>query len=92
MRYFLGIEVKQLENGIFISQKKYARDILKRFQMEECNVILNPIIPGFQILKDGNGVKVESTFYKQLVGSLIYLTSTRLDLMYAVSLISRYMS
>lgn len=92
MMYFLGIEVQQLENGIFISQKKYARDILKRFQMEECNAVLNPIIPGFKISKDENEVKVESTFYKQLVGSLIYLTSTRSDLMYAVSLISRYMS
>lgn len=92
MRYFLGIEVQQLENGIFISQKKYAWDVLKRFQMEECNAVLNPIVPGFKISKDENGVMVESTFYKQLVGSLIYLTSTRPDLMYAVSLISRYMS
>lgn len=92
MRYFLGIEVQQLENGIFISQKKYAWDVLKRFQMEECNVVLNLIVPGFKISKDENGVMVESTFYKQLVGSLIYLTSTRPDLMHAVSLISRYMS
>ncbi|XP_050889810.1 secreted RxLR effector protein 161-like [Lathyrus oleraceus] len=92
MRYFLGIEVQQLKNGIFISQKKYAWDVLKRFQMEECNAVLNPIVPGFKISKDENGVMVESTFYKQLVGSLIYLTSTRPDLLYAMSLISRYMS
>lgn len=51
MRYFLGIEVQQLENGIFISQKKYAWDVLKRFQMEECNVVLNPIVPGFKIFE-----------------------------------------
>lgn len=92
MRYFLGIEVQQLESGIFISQKKYAGDVLRRFRMEECNAVSNPIVPGVKITKDENGVVVDSTIYKQLVGSLIYLTSTRPDLMYIVSLISRYMS
>lgn len=60
--------------------------------MEDCNVVLNPIVPGFKISKDEHGVAIDNTFYKQMVGSLIYLTSTRPDLMYAVSLVRRYMS
>ncbi|PRQ33949.1 putative RNA-directed DNA polymerase [Rosa chinensis] len=92
MRYFLGLEVQQLQDGIFISQKKYAMDVLRRFGMEKSNAVLNPIVPGFKISKDESGIEVDGTFYKQLVGSLMYLTSTRPDLMYAVSLIARYMS
>nr|DAD41107.1 TPA_asm: hypothetical protein HUJ06_015430 [Nelumbo nucifera] len=91
MRYFLGVEVLQKTDGIYIRQKKYALDVLKRFGMEESNFVHNPIVPGFKVFKDESGVKVDITFFKQVVGSLMYLTSTRPDLMFVVSLISRYM-
>ncbi|CAL9007505.1 unnamed protein product [Prunus brigantina] len=91
MHYFLGIEVKQSSNGIFIGQKKYAEEILKRFHMEGCNSVQNPIVPGTKLVKDEGGEKVDSTHFKQIVGSLMYLTATRPDLMFAVNLISRYM-
>ena len=92
MKYFLGIEVVQFDEGIFISQKRYALEILKRFGMEGSNEVQNPIVPGSRISKDENGVKIDSVFYKKLVGSMMYLTATRPDIMFAVSLISRYMS
>lgn len=91
MRYFLGIEVLQRDDGIYICQRKYAMEVLRRFGMEESNSVLNPIVPGFRICKDKEGVKVDATFFKQVVGSLMYLTATRPDLMFVVSLISRYM-
>ncbi|KAB2636175.1 hypothetical protein D8674_026709 [Pyrus ussuriensis x Pyrus communis] len=91
MRYFLGIEVIQGSGGIFISQRKYAQEILERFNMHQCNSVLNPIVPGFKLTKDEGGIKVDGTVYKQMVGSLMYLTATRPDLMFVVSLISRYM-
>lgn len=91
MRYFLGIEVIQGSDGIFISQRKYAQEVLERFNMAQCNSVLNPVVPGFKLTKDEGGVEVDSTVYKQMVGSLMYLTSTRPDLMFIVSLISRYM-
>ena len=91
MRYFLGIEVLQRTDDIFISQRKYAREVLERFNMNQCNSVHNPVVPGFKLTKDEEGVEVDSTFYKQMVGSLMYLTATRPDLMFIVSLISRYM-
>jgi hypothetical protein len=91
MRFFLGIEVLQRTDGIFISQCKYAQEILERFKMDHCNSVHNPAVPGFKLTKDEGGVKVDSTLYKQIVGSLMYLTATRPDLMFIVSLISRYM-
>ena len=91
MRYFLGLEILQQDNGIFLCQQKYARDVLERFQMADCNSVHNPIIPGTKLMKDPMGEPVADTLYKQLVGSLMYLTSTRPDLMFVVSLLSRYM-
>ncbi|CAL2272543.1 unnamed protein product [Prunus armeniaca] len=91
MRYFLGIKVIQGSDGIFICQQKYAQEVLERFNMDQCNSVLNPVVPGFKLTKDKGGVKVDSIIYKQMVGSLIYLTTTRPDLMFIVSLISRYM-
>lgn len=91
MRYFLGVEVVQNENGIYLSQKKYAKEVLDRFGMRESNPSKNPIVPGCKLTKDENGVKVDETEYKQVVGCLMYLAATRPDLMYVIGLVSRYM-
>lgn len=55
MRYFLGTEVVQSSSGIFISQKKYAQEVLERFQMSNCNLVQNPIVPGSKITRDAKG-------------------------------------
>ena len=91
MRYFLGLEVLQKSSGVFINQKKYALEVLKRFGMDKSNSVHNPIVPGCKLGKDEGGVKVDKTHFKQMVGSLMYLTATRPDMMFVVSLISRYM-
>lgn len=92
MKHFLGVEVKQCADGIFICQKRYAREVLARFDMESANAVKNPIVPGTRLSKNEGGVRVDETLFKQVVGSLMYLTVTRPDLMYSVSLISRFMS
>lgn len=91
MHYFLGIEVVQSTNGYFISEKKYVQEILNRFQMQDCNPVKSPIEYGLKLSKDSEGEKVDSTLFKQIVGNLMYLTATKPELMYSVSLISRYM-
>ncbi|CAL2226145.1 unnamed protein product [Prunus armeniaca] len=88
MSYFLGIEVLQKTDGIFISQRKYAQEVLKRFNMDQCN----PVVPGFKLMKDEDGVRIDSTLYEQMVGSLMYLTATHLDLMFiATKRVLRYL-
>ncbi|EOY04060.1 Uncharacterized protein TCM_019322 [Theobroma cacao] len=71
--------------------EKYVEEILDKFWMKDCNPVGSPIEFGLKLKKDHEGKKVDSTLYKQIVGSLMYLTTTRLDIMYYVSLISRYM-
>ena len=76
MRFFLGIEVIQRIDGKFICQKKYAIDVLKRFGMAESNLVSSPIVLGVKLNKDDQGVQVDESYYKQIVGSLMYLTTT----------------
>lgn len=92
MKFFLVIEVMQQASGIFICQKKYATEVLRRFGMLVSRVVGSPIVPGSRLSKDEHGVVVDESFYKQVMGSLMYLTATRPDLMYSVSLVSRFMS
>jgi len=92
IKYFLGIEVLQHPEGIYKSQRRYAQKILKRFGMDRCNSVKNHIVPGCKLSKDEEGTKVDASMFKQVVGSLMYLTATRPDLMYGVSFISRFMS
>ena len=92
MKYFLGIEVIQTANAIFICQHKYAHEVLERFGMEENNPVNNLIVPGCKISKyENDELNVDAIDYKKLVGSFLYLIATRPYLMYAVGLISRYM-
>ena len=91
IRYFLGIKVVQTTNDIFISQQKYAQKVLEMFNMDQCNSVHNLVVPGFKLSRDEEGVRVDSTLYKQMVGSLMFLIDIRPNLMFIVSLINKYM-
>lgn len=92
MRFFLGIEILLKSDGYFICQRKYLTEVLRRFGMIESKPVSTPIVPGFKISKDDLGTPVDEMYFKQLVGSLMYLTATRPDIMFSVSLISRFMA
>jgi hypothetical protein len=91
LHYFLGLEVSQSTSGIKMVQTRYALDLLDRFQMTECKPIGSPLFSGVRLEDGVTTPLVDSTLYWQLVGSLLYLTHTRTDLSYAVSVVSRYM-
>jgi len=91
MRYFLGVEIKQLASGIFIYQQKYAQNILIRFGMESCNKFCTPIVPGNKLVKDEKGRSMNEIEFKQMIGCLMYLLGTRPDLAFSVCLVARYM-
>ncbi|GAA0160903.1 transmembrane signal receptor [Lithospermum erythrorhizon] len=70
MHYFHRIEVVQHDKGIFVCQRQYTEEILKRFGMSDCNPSYIPITPGIKLHEDVKGEQVDDTFYKQIVGSL----------------------
>ncbi|XP_038896556.1 uncharacterized mitochondrial protein AtMg00810-like [Benincasa hispida] len=87
MSYYLGIKVKQGEDGIFISQDGYAKEVLKKFNMNDANLVGTPMECGVKITKQDGGEKVNSTYFKSLIGSLRYLTCTRPDILYSVRIV-----
>jgi Reverse transcriptase (RNA-dependent DNA polymerase) len=89
LRYFLGIEVARSKK-VVISQHKYALDLLRDTRMLECRPVNTPIEPNHK-LSGEIGNQVGKGQYQRLVGKLIYLTHTRPDISYAVSVVSRYM-
>ena len=91
MNYLLGLEVTQVDECIFICQHKYATNILQSFRMDKWKPSKTPISLGTKLTKDDDGPTVNSTLYKRMVHSLMYLIETRPDLMYVVSLISIFM-
>ncbi|KAL3339575.1 hypothetical protein AABB24_028262 [Solanum stoloniferum] len=88
MVYFLGMEIKQEKNELFICQKKYAKDILTKFRMENCKETATPMCQKEKLSKNDEAEKVDKTLYRSLVGCLMYLTATRPDILYVVSLLS----
>lgn len=91
MSYFLGMEIKQGQNEVFICQKKYAKEILKKFNMEDCKEMRTPMNQKEKLSKNDGADKVEEAYFRGLVGCLMYLTATRPDILYAVSILSRFM-
>nr|GFC43618.1 hypothetical protein [Tanacetum cinerariifolium] len=81
---FVQIYVKQKKDGIFISQDKYVAEILKKFGLSEGKSASTPIDADKPLLKDSDGEDVDVHTYRSMIGSLMYLTSLRLDIMFAV--------
>ncbi|XP_015162310.1 uncharacterized mitochondrial protein AtMg00810-like [Solanum tuberosum] len=91
LNHFLDIEVSQVEEGIFISQKKYTRSILQKFKMMDCRSMAIPLAANEKFRKDDREKKANSSLYGSLIGSLLYLTSIRPETMFTASLLSRFM-
>ncbi|KAD6119247.1 hypothetical protein E3N88_10518 [Mikania micrantha] len=91
LRYFLGLEVTQGKDGVFISQTQYALNLLKRFGMTQVNLESTPMNAGEKLQVNDESGRVNESYYRSMVGGLIYLTHTRPDLAYIVSLVSRFM-
>ncbi|KAH9793969.1 Integrase catalytic domain-containing protein [Citrus sinensis] len=91
MTFFLGMEIKQNENEVFICQKKYAREILKKFKLEECKEMSTPMNSKEKLCKEDGTEKVDQAYFRSLIGCLMYLTATRPDILNAVSILSRFM-
>jgi hypothetical protein len=91
MAYYLGIEVKQMEDEIFISQEGYAKKIFKKFEMLDCKLVSTPIECGVKLSRHNEEMKVNPIFFKSLVGRLRYLICTRPGILFGVGLVTHYM-
>ncbi|GKD12670.1 retrovirus-related pol polyprotein from transposon TNT 1-94 [Tanacetum coccineum] len=86
MSFFLGLQISQSPRGIFINQSKYASEIVKKYGLHSTNSVDTPMIENKKLDEDLQGKQVDATLYHGMIGSLMYLTSSRPDLNYAVCL------
>ncbi|GKD41001.1 putative ribonuclease H-like domain-containing protein [Tanacetum coccineum] len=90
LTFFLGLQVKQKEDGIFISHDKYVIEILKKFGFSDVKTASTPMETHKPLLKDADGKDVDEHLYRSMIGSLMYLTSLRPDIMFAVCAYARF--
>ncbi|CAM8911625.1 unnamed protein product [Rhodiola kirilowii] len=90
LKYFLGLQVAQDEDGTRIHQQKYVREILKKFGMESAKTCATPMSPNDSLAKDESSLQVDPTLYKGMIGSLLYLTASRPDILFSVCLCARF--
>ncbi|GJZ21713.1 putative ribonuclease H-like domain-containing protein [Tanacetum coccineum] len=88
--FFLGLQVKQKTDGIFISQDKYVADMLKKFDLTSVKTTITPMETKMALTKDEEADEVDVHLYRSMIGSLMYLTASRPDIMFAVCACSRF--
>nr|GEY11419.1 hypothetical protein [Tanacetum cinerariifolium] len=90
MSFFLGLEVSQSPEGIFINQSKFALEILKKFRMDSCDSVNTPMVDRLKLDEDPSWILIDQTRFLSMVGSLMYLTASRPDLVFTVCMCARY--
>jgi hypothetical protein len=90
LRYFIGLQIKQLKTGIFVSQGKYIKDMLKKFGMEDAKEISTPMGTNGSLDSDASGNMGDQKMYRSMIGSLLYVTASRLDVMFSVCMCARF--
>nr|GEZ99341.1 retrovirus-related Pol polyprotein from transposon TNT 1-94 [Tanacetum cinerariifolium] len=90
LNFFLGLQIKQMEDGIFFNQSKYIKEMLKKFGLEDSKPIKTPMSSYTKLTKDEECESVDSTKYRGMIGSLLYLTASSLDIIFSVCIYARF--
>ena len=92
LTYFLGLQIKQTNEGIFINQTKYTKELLKKFSMDTATTYDTPMHIKTKLEKEEDKPNVDNKLYRGMIGSLLYLTASRPDIMFSVCLCARFQS
>ena len=92
LTYFLGLQVKQTDSGIYINQAKYARNLVKRFGLDNTAHARTPMAANTKLTNDPSGESVDVTLYRSMIGCLLYLIASRPDIAFSVGVCSRFQS
>ena len=90
LNYFLGLQIRQSDLGIFISQYKYAKNLVKKFGLESTSFVRTPMSPNVKLTVDLLGKNADPSLYRSMTGSLLYLTASRPNISYNVGMCARY--
>jgi hypothetical protein len=90
LKYFLGFQIKQLQEGTFICQSKYIQDILKKFGIKNAKPINTPMGTNGHLDLDTGGKSVDQKVYRSMIGSLLYFCASRPDIMLLICMTARF--
>ena len=90
LTYFFGLQVKQINEGIFISQSKYAKNFVKKFGLENAKSMKTPMGTNDKLSKDENSISIDPTLFRSMIESLLYLNASRPDICFSVGICARY--
>ena len=90
LKLYLGLKIKQTPKGIYIHQTKYVKELLKKFNMKEAKDMKTPMHPTTYLGLDEESTKVDRTQYRTMIGLLLYLAASRLNVMFSVCLCARF--
>ncbi|GJV17470.1 retrovirus-related pol polyprotein from transposon TNT 1-94 [Tanacetum coccineum] len=90
LNFFLGLQIKQMEDGIFFNQSKYIKEMLKKFRLEDSKPTKTPMSMEIKLTKDDEADSVDNFKYRGMIGSLLYLTASKPDIMFSILLCARF--
>jgi hypothetical protein len=90
LQFFLRLKIKQTKEGTFVHQAKYTKDVVMKFKMEDSKAMTTPMSTTIALDADEEGDHVDQKEYQSMIGSLLYLTATRLDIQFSVCLCARF--
>ncbi|CAJ2661640.1 unnamed protein product [Trifolium pratense] len=92
LKFFLGIQINQKKEGTYVHQSKYTKELLKKFNLDDCKIMNTPMHSTTNMSKSEDEGKVDQKVYRGMIGSLLYLTASRPDILFSVCLCARFQS
>ena len=90
LTHFLGLQIRQQDSDIFLSQSKYAKNLVKKFGLESTSSVRTLMSPNVKLTMDLLSKRIDLSLYRSTIGSLLYLTTSRPDISYSVEVCARY--
>ena len=92
IKFFVGLQIQQKKDGIYINQSKYIKDILKKFGMEDSKPLGTPMSTGYKLSKNDDSKEVDKTTYRSMIGKLQYVDHIRPDIALVVGIVARFLA
>ena len=90
IKFFVGLQVHQLKHGIFVTQSKYIKEILKKFRLEDSKPVNTWMAIGHKLSKNDESAEVNQTMYRSMIGKLQYVVHSRPDITLVVGIVARF--
>ena len=90
IKFFVGLQVHQMKHGIYITQSKYIKEILKTFGLEDSKLVSTPMVTALKLSKNDDSTEVNQTLYKSMIGKLQYVVHSRPDIALTMGIVARF--